>query len=84
MDLFKFFDWIRENVKNSVLFGLNDAANAMGATPEETGAGKDRILSLLRNNADGEAPVRRIAGSPASGTKKLGRSLNDIAAKEAS
>jgi len=80
---FNFFDWIRENVKNSVLFGLNDAANAMGAPTEESG--KDKILSLLRNNAENEAPARRIAsGASSSGVKKLGRSLNDIAAKEAS
>jgi len=80
---FNFFDWIRENVKNSVLFGLNDAANAMGTPTEESG--KDKILSFLRNNTDGETPVRRITGgASSSGVKKLGRSLNDIAAKEAS
>ena len=79
---FNFFDWVRDGVKNSVLHGVNDAVNAMGMPPEESS--KDKILGFLRNNDDSAAPVRRIAnGSSSSGTKKLGRSLADIA-KEAS
>jgi len=81
---FNFFDWVRDGVKNSVLHGVNDAVNAMGMPPEESS--KDKILGYLtKNGVDSDAPVRRIAGSGGSaGTKKLGRSLSDIAVKEAS
>ena len=80
---FNFFDWVRDGVKNSVLLGVNDAVNTMGMPPEDSS--KDKILGFLRNNADNDAPVRRISGgNGATGTKKLGRSLNDIATKEVS
>ena len=80
---FNFFDWVRDGVKNSVLHGVNDAVNAMGMPPEDSS--KDKILGYLRSNTDNEAPTRRIAGGTASSaTKKLGRSLSDIAVKEAS
>ena len=80
---FNFFDWLRSGVKESVLLGVSDAVNTIGMPPEETA--KDKILGFLKNGTDNESSVRRIAGGTASaGTKKLGRSLNDIAAKEAS
>ena len=84
---FNFFDWVRDGVKNSVLHGVNDAVNAMGMPPEESS--KDRILGYLTNNADSNAPPKRIASVGTSGgTKKLGRSplsgsLSDVATKEA-
>ena len=78
---FNFFDWVRDGVKNSVLHGVNDAVNALGMPPEETS--KDKILGYLKSNADNEVSPRRIAsGSASAGTKKLGRSLSDMAAKE--
>ena len=77
---FNFFDWVRDGVKNSVLHGVNDAVNAMGMPPEESS--KDKVLGFLRSNAETETPSRRITS--VSGTKKLGRSLTDIAVKEAS
>jgi len=80
---FNFFDWVRNGVKDSVLLGVSDAVNTMGMPPEESS--KDKILGFLKNNAENEVPVRRITGGTAStGTRKLGRSLNDIAVKEAS
>ena len=80
---FNFFDWMRNGVKESVLLGVSDAVTTMGMPPEESS--KDKILGFLKNNSENEVPVRRIAGGNApTGTKKLGRSLNDIAAKEAS
>lgn len=77
---FNFFDWLRSGVKESVLLGVSDAVHTMGMPPEESS--KDKILGFLKNDTEHEAPVRRINGS--SSTKKLGRSLTDIAAKEAS
>jgi len=79
---FNFFDWVRDGVKNSVLLGVNDAVNTMGMPPDDSS--KDKILGFLKNNADSE-PVRRIAnGTTPTSAKKLGRSLSDIAVKEAS
>jgi hypothetical protein len=80
---FNFFDWVRDGVKKSVLHGVNDAVHAMGMPPEDSS--KDKILGFLRSNADNEVPVRRItSGNGSAGTKKLGRSLSDIAVKDAS
>ena len=80
---FNVFDWLRSNVRDSVLLGVSDAVNTIGMPPEESS--KDKILSFLRSDADNEVPVRRITGgTSSSGTRKLGRSLADIATKEAS
>ena len=79
---FNFFDWLRNGVKNSVLHGVNDAVNTMGMPPEDSS--KDKVLGWLKSNESNEAPVRRINGGAASGPKKLGRSLSEIAVKEAS
>jgi len=80
---FNFFDWLRNGVKNSVLHGVNDAVNTMGMPPEDSS--KDKVLGWLKSNETNEPPVRRIVGgSTATGTKKLGRSLSEIAVKDAS
>jgi hypothetical protein len=79
---FNFFDWLRNGVKNSVLHGVNDAVNTMGMPPEDSN--KEKVLGWLKSNTESE-PTRRITGGTApAGTKKLGRSLSDIAVKEAS
>lgn len=78
---FNFFDWVRDGVKNSVLHGVNDAVNALGMPPEDSS--KDKILGYLKNNTDAETSVRRISnGTTSTSSKKLGRSLSDMAAKE--
>lgn len=80
---FNFFDWLRSGVKDSVLLGVSDAVHTMGMPPEETA--KDKILGFLKSNTDTESSVRRVTGGTSSSSvKKLGRSLNDIATKEAS
>jgi hypothetical protein len=78
---FNLFDWLRSNVRDSVLLGVSDAVHTMGMPPDETS--KDKILGFLKSDADNEAPVRRMTGgTSSSGTRKLGRSLTEIAAKE--
>jgi hypothetical protein len=79
---FNFFDWLRNGVKNSVLHGVNDAVNTMGMPPEDSN--KDKVLGWLTKNTDNDPAVRRVSNTAApAGTKKLGRSLSDIAVKEA-
>ena len=79
---FNFFDWVRDGVKNSVLLGVNDAVNAMGMPPEDSS--KDKILSFMRGNSEVEGTSRRLSSAATGATKKLGRSLSEIAVKEAS
>jgi len=79
---FNFFDWLRNGVKNSVLHGVNDAVNTMGMPPEDSS--KDKVLGWLKSSENNEAPVRRINSGTSAGQKKLGRSLSEIAVKEAS
>jgi hypothetical protein len=80
---FNLFDFLRNGVKNSVLLGVSDAVNTIGMPHDE--ASKDKILGFLKNEADNEPQVRRItSGAVPAGQKKLGRSLNDIAMKDAS
>jgi len=79
---FNFFDWVRNGVKDSVLLGVSDAVNTMGMPPEESS--KEKILGFLKSDASSEPSVRRISGGSPSGVKKLGRSISDVVAKEAS
>jgi len=75
-----FFNWIREGVRQAVLYGVHDAVGELG-TPQSGHDMKDRILHLLRTSPDAESP--RL-DAPAAGTtvkrKRLGRTLGDIQA----
>jgi len=80
---FNIFDFFRNGVKTSILLGVTDAVNTMGMPHDDTT--KEQILPFLRNDACAEPQVRRITnGTAPAGQKKLGRSLNDIAMKDAS
>ena len=80
---FSLFDIFRIATKKSILLGVGDAIETLGMPADESS--KDKILGFLKDNSENEVPVRRITGGTApSSQKKLGRSLNDIAAKEAS
>jgi hypothetical protein len=75
-----FFNWIREGVRQAVLYGVNDAVGELGTPP----SGQDmneRILHLLRTAPDADAP-RLEAPTPAGGgkRKRLGRTLGEIQA----
>ena len=75
-----FFNWIREGVRQAVLYGVHDAVGELGAPP----SGQDmneRILHLLRTSPEAETP-RLDAPSTAGGAKRkrLGRTLGDIQA----
>ena len=75
-----FFNWIREGVRQAVLYGVHDAVGEMGAPPSGPDM-NERILHLLRTSSDVETP-RLDAPSAAAGAKRkrLGRTLGDIQA----
>ena len=68
---FNFFAWIREGVKQSVLLGVSDAVEQLGAPPEGAGDGQQLLTFLKQSNSGG-----KVAGA-SSRTKRLGRSLKD-------
>lgn len=72
---FNLFAWIREGVRRSVILGVNDAVEEIGA-PHGDEAWKERITALL------ESPVVEggadSAGIAAGKKRRLGRSLKDF------
>lgn len=75
---FNFFEWIREGVKRSVLMGVSDAVEQMGA-PHEPEAARDKIMAFLQSEAPAEtSTTKRRVSSSASGQRKLGRSISEI------
>lgn len=77
---FNFFTWLREGVRRSVLLGVSDAVQDLGA-PEEgeihprlAQAGLTGALSQQKAIGD-TAPRRNAAGG---GRKRLGKSLSEI------
>ncbi len=75
-----FFNWIREGVRQAVLYGVHDAVGELGTAPGGPDM-NERILHLLRTSPEGETP--RLDG-PATAVgakrKRLGRTLGDIQA----
>lgn len=78
MQNFNFFQWIREGVKHSVLQGVSDAVETIGA-PDDTAKLHPSIAALTQNQS---ATSPRIAvnkkQADTSARKRLGRSLKDI------
>ncbi len=73
---FNFFEWIREGVKRSVLLGVSDAVETMGA-PHDPETAQDKIMSFLRDETEeGKTAKRRVAASTTQ--RKLGRSISEI------
>ena len=75
---FNFFEWIREGVKRSVLLGVSDAVETMGA-PHDPETSRDKIMNFLRDEtaAADSKPKRRVS-SATSSPRKLGRSISEI------
>jgi hypothetical protein len=77
-----FFNWIREGVRQAVLYGVHDAVGELGPTPSGHDM-NDRILHLLRTSPESETPrLDAPAAATAAGPKRkrLGRTLGDIQA----
>lgn len=71
-----FFAWLRNGVKQSVLLGVSDAIEDLGA-PENLDELDPRFASLFR--AESKEKGKRVASSAKSQSRKrLGRSLKDI------
>lgn len=81
------FNWIRDGVKQSVLLGVSDAIDTIGS-PENRSLNPALLsfakqpLALQAEASVDEPAQRKLPG--ASGRKRLGRSLSDIATKPAS
>ena len=75
---FNLFTWVREGVKQSILLGVSDAIDTIGA-PDNSDEICPRLLEHLRQGTGGEDD-KRTAGS---GRKRLGRSLKDLEAEGA-
>jgi hypothetical protein len=71
---FNLFAWIREGVRRSVILGVNDAVEEIGA-PQGDEAWKERLVSLLEAPADEGASATGVATGK---RKRLGRSLKDF------
>ena len=81
------FNWIRDGVKQSVLLGVSDAIDTIGA-PEDNRTLNPALLSFATQPVATHAGVRidepqQRKIPAASGRKRLGRSLRDIDPKPA-
>ena len=75
-----FFNWIREGVRQAVLFGVHDAVGELG-TPHSGQDMNERILHLLRTRrGSGHATAGFAVGPGCRQGKRLGRTLGDIQA----
>lgn len=78
---FNFFEWIREGVKRSVLMGVSDAVETMGA-PHDPEQARDKIMNFLKDESESKESAagsrRRVSSSSSTGQRKLGRSIADI------
>lgn len=77
---FNLFTWVREGVKQSILLGVSDAIETIGA-PDHSADISPRLLEYLRGETTADAEKR----APASGTRKrLGRTLKDLETEDGS
>ena len=75
-----FFNWIREGVRQAVLYGVHDAVGELG-TPQGGQDMNERILHLLRTSPDTGTQRLESPSAPAPAKRKrLGRTLGDIQA----
>ena len=84
MNNMNFFSWIRDGVRQSVLMGVSDAVNQLGAPPTDEELHPSVTAFLADRNASGSAGSPRITdstGKKTGGRKRLGKSLKDIGAE---
>ena len=71
---FNLFLWIRQGVKQSVLLGVSDAIETIGA-PENAEDITPRLLDFMRADSSGATTK---TGSRSPKRKRLGKSLRDL------
>lgn len=78
---FNLFQWIREGVKRSVILGVSDAIDHLGAPPdsEHLQTSLNEFLHHAEDNGGGTATLTAPATTK---RKRLGRSLRDLEGKE--
>jgi hypothetical protein len=73
-----FFTWIREGVRQAVLYGVSDAVGDIGTPPNGEDVSQ-RLLEVIRTSPEQETP--RLTGAPGlQKRKRLGRTLGEIQA----
>lgn len=69
-----FFTWIREGVRQAVLYGVSDAVGDIGTPPNGEDVSQ-KLLEVIRTSPNTSASTAQLTPPR---RKKLGRSLNDI------
>ena len=73
-----FFTWIRDGVRQAVIYGVADAVGDIGTRPDGEDVSQ-RLLEVIRSSDTATAaPAHQLSGP--SKRRKLGRSLSDIQA----
>ena len=71
-----FFNWIREGVRQAVLYGVSDAVGDIGTPPDGEDV-RNRLLEVIRTAPD-QTDQANSALAVQPKRKRLGRSLSDI------
>ena len=80
-----FFSWLRDGVRQSVLLGVSDAVEQLGAPTADEDL-HPSVAGFLQIDARGKEPAKISTSttSPSTGRKKrLGKSLKDIGTDKA-
>jgi len=72
------FEWIREGVRQAVVLGFADAVEDVGGRTHEEDFGTALAESLRARLAAPRAPAVLEAAVPATGRRRLGRSLDAL------
>ena len=72
-----FFSWLRDGVRQSVLLGVSDAVEQLGAPSEEEL--NPSVAGFLRSEGASSTPLLTSSKAKSTrGRKRLGKSLKDI------
>lgn len=78
---FNLFQWIREGVKRSVILGVSDAVEQLGAPPDSEHL-QNSLQEFLQHAEETGAATATLAAPTATKRKRLGRSLRELEGKE--
>ena len=69
-----FFEWIRDGVRQSVLLGVGDAIEQIGA-PADSEEIHPNVAAMLQGDG---APKKRVSSRTGANRKRLGKSLKEL------